>query len=116
MLLGISSAVYGFFVGKQLDPNFATTLYLGLVVALFFLWLLPTLSYLGTFLDIYEDQLVARKGVFGIKRVVAFNHIEDIAGSVARGLVINVKVEKPLVLKGYPKPKAIAAKLIALAK
>ncbi len=116
LLLGISSAVYGFFVGKQLDPNFATTLYLGLVVALFFLWLLPTLSYLGTFLDIYEDQLVARKGVFGIKRVVAFNHIEDIAGSVARGLVINVKVEKPLVLKGYPKPKAIAAKLIALAK
>mgnify|MGYP000732920593 FL=1 len=47
---------------------------------------------------------------------MAFADIESISGSVSKGVVINVKVEKPLVLKGYPKPKAIAADLIALAK
>ena len=116
LVLAACSAGYGFFVGKELDPNFATTLYFGLGVATFFLWLLPSLAYLGTWLDVYEGQLVARKGIFGVKRVVLFVDIEDIAGSVSKGVVINVKVEKPVVLKGYPKPKAIAANLIALAK
>jgi hypothetical protein len=116
VVLAACSAAYGFYLGKELDPNFAATLYLALAVTLFFLWLLPSLAYLGTFLDIYDNQVVARKGIFGVKRVVTFADIEDIAGSATRGVVINVKVEKPLVLKGYPKPKAIAAQLIALAK
>ena len=116
LVLGLCSAAYGFFAGKELEPSFAETLYLGLGVALLFLWLLPTLSYLGTWLDLYENQLVSRSGVFGVRRVVSFGDIEDISGSVTKGVVINIKVEKPLVLKGYSKPKAVAARLVALAK
>jgi hypothetical protein len=116
LVLALCSAVHGFFIGKQLEPDITATLYIGLGIALFFFWLLPTLAYLGTFTDVFETQLVARKGIFGVKRAVAFADIESISGSVSKGVVINVKVEKPLVLKGYPKPKAIAADLIALAK
>jgi hypothetical protein len=115
-VLAICSAAYGFFAGKELDANFSATLYIGIGIALFFLWLLPSLAYLGTFLDVYEGQLVARKGLFGLKRAVAFADIESISGSVSKGVVINVKVEQPLVIKGYAKPKALAARLIALAK
>lgn len=116
LVLAICATVQGFFFGKQLEPDFSATLYIGLSLALFFFWLLPTLAYLGTFVDVFETQLIARKGVFGVKRAVPFADIESIAGSVSKGVVIKVKVEKPLVLKGYPKPKAIAADLIALAK
>jgi membrane protein YdbS with pleckstrin-like domain len=116
LVLALCAAVHGFFIGKQLEPDFSATLYIALGLAMFFFWLLPTLAYLGTFVDLFEDQLVARKGIFGVKRAVPFVDIESISGSVSKGVVINVKVEKPLVLKGYPKPKAIAADLIALAK
>ena len=115
MLAGCS-AVFGFFVGKQLDGLLQQFLYPGLGVILFFFWLLPNLAYLGTFVDVYDSQLVARRGLFGAKRTVKFSEIESISGSVGKGVVINIKVEEPLVLKGYPKPKAIAAELIALAK
>jgi len=110
------SAVFGFFVGKQLDGLLQQFLYPGLGVILFSFWLLPNLAYLGTFVDVYDSQLVARRGLFGAKRTVKFSEIESISGSVGKGVVINIRVEEPLVLKGYPKPKAIAAELIALAK
>jgi hypothetical protein len=116
LALTACSAVFGFFVGKQLDGLLGQLLYPGLGAALFLFWLLPTLAYLGTFVDIYDSQLVARRGLFGAKRTVRFGEIESISGSVGKGVVINIKVEEPLVLKGYPKPKAIAAELIALAK
>jgi hypothetical protein len=116
LALTACSAVFGFFVGKQLDGLLGQLLYPGLGAALFLFWLLPTLAYLGTFVDVYDSQLVARRGLFGAKRTVKFAEIESISGSVGKGVVINIKVEEPLVLKGYPKPKAIAAELIALAK
>ena len=116
LALASCSAAYGFFVGKELDPSFAEALYLGIGIAIFFLWLLPSLAYLGTWLDVYETQFVARKGAFGVRRVVPFGDIEEITGSVTKGVVISIKLEKPLVFKGLPKPKAIAAQLIALAK
>lgn len=110
------SAVFGFFVGKQLDGLLGQLLYPGLGVVLFLFWLLPNLAYLGTFADVFDGQIVARRGLFGAKRTVKYAEIESISGSISKGVVINVKVEEPLVLKGYPKPKAIAAELIALAK
>ena len=116
LALTACSAVFGFFVGKQLDGLLGQLLYPGLGAALFLFWLLPTLAYLGTFVDVYDSQLVARRGLFGAKRTVKFGEVESISGSVGKGVVINIKVEEPLVLKGYPKPKAIAAELIALAK
>lgn len=116
IVLAGCSAVFGFFVGKQLDGLLDQLLYPALGVALFFFWLLPNLAYLGTFVDVFDNQLVARRGLFGAKRTVKFAEIESISGSVGKGVVINIKVEEPLVLKGYPKPKAIAAELIALAK
>jgi hypothetical protein len=116
LALTACSAVFGFFVGKQLDGLLGQLLYPGLGAALFLFWLLPTLAYLGTFVDVYDSQLVARRGLFGAKRTVKFSEIESISGSVGKGVVINIRVEEPLVLKGYPKPKAIAAELIALAK
>lgn len=116
LVLACCSAVFGFFVGKQLDGLLQQFLYPGLGVILFFFWLLPNLSYLGTFVDVFDGQLVARRGMFGSKRTVKYGEIESISGSVSKGVVINIKVEEPLVLKGYPKPKAIAAELIALAK
>lgn len=116
LVLAACSATYGFYFGKELETDFASSLYIGLGVTIFLLWLMPSLAYLGTYLDLYDNQLVARRGLFGAKRTVLFADIESIAGGVGKGVVINVKVEAPLVLKGYPKPKATAAKLIALAK
>jgi hypothetical protein len=116
IVLAGCSAVFGFFVGKELDGILDQLLYPGLGVVLFLFWLLPNLAYLGTFVDFFDGQLVARRGLFGAKRVIPFADIEDISASRTKGIVVNVKLQEPLHLKGYPKPKAIATQLIALAK
>lgn len=100
LVLAACSATYGFYAGRELDPQFATTLYAGLGVTIFLLWVLPSLSYLGTFIDIYETKLVVRKGIFGPKRTIEFAETKEFGD----------------VIKGYPKRKALAAELALLAK
>lgn len=102
LFLAAVSATYGFYIGKELEPGFASSLYTGLGISLLFFWLFPSLSYLGTYLDIYQDRLVTRKGIFGTKRVIEVTEFKDISLSA--------------LLKGYPKPKALAAELLLLAK
>lgn len=116
LILAGCCAVYGFFIGRQLDPSFEQLLYGSLGAALFILWLLPTLSYAGSFADIYQDRLIIRRGLFGKKRTVLFVDVLEITGGALRGVVLTVRDQENAVLKRYPKPKAIAAQLDALAK
>ena len=116
LILAGCCAVYGFFVGRQLDPSFEQLLYGSLGAILFLLWFIPSLSYAGTFADIYKDRLIIRRGLFGKKRTVLFADVLEISGGAVRGVVLAVRDQENAVLKRYPKPKAIAAQLNALAK
>lgn len=100
LVLAACSATWAFYAGRELDPQFAIELYVGLSITLFLLWVLPTLSYLGSFIDLYDTKLVVRKGIFGPKRVLEFSETKDFGD----------------VIKGYPSRKALAAELSALAK
>ena len=117
LALAAVGAVYGFFFGKQLEPDFSALLHAGLGVAAVALWLIPSLRYLGTFVDVFDEQLVTRYGIFGMKtRTILASEIEGVSVSAIRGVTIKVRDQESLSLKGYAKPKEIAAAIGALAK
>lgn len=117
LALAALGAVYGFFFGKQLEPDFSALLHAGLGVAVVAFWLIPSLRYLGTFVDVFDEQLVTRNGIFGMKtRTILSSEIEGVSVSAIRGVTIKVRDQEPLSLKGYAKPKEIAATIGALAK
>lgn len=117
LALAAVGAVYGFFFGKQLEPDFSAILHAGLGVAFVTLWLIPSLRYLGTFVDVFEDQIVTRNGIFGMKtRTILTSEIEGVSVSALKGVTVKVRDQEPLSLKGYAKPKEIAATIGALAK
>lgn len=117
LALAVVGAVYGFFFGKQLEPDFSALLHAGLGVAAVALWLIPSLRYLGTFVDVFDEQLVTRNGIFGMKtRTILASEIEGVSVSAIRGVTIKVRDQESLSLKGYSKPKEIAAAIGALAK
>ena len=117
LALAAVGAVYGFFFGKQLEPDFSALLHAGLGVAVVAFWLIPSLRYLGTFVDVFDERLVTRNGIFGMKtRTILSSEIEGVSVSTIRGVTIKVRDQEPLSLKGYAKPKEIAATIGALAK
>lgn len=117
LALAAVGAVYGFFFGKQLEPDFSALLHAGLGVAVVALWLIPSLRYLGTFVDVFDEQLVTRNGIFGMKtRTILASEIEGVSVSAIRGVTIKVRDQESLSLKGYAKPKEIATAIGALAK
>jgi hypothetical protein len=116
IVLGVASACYGFTVGRELDAQTAQLLFIGILIALFFLWLLPSLAYLGTYVDVYNDRIVLRAGLFGKRREIMRAEIREVTASAIRGVVITLNDDEVLHLKGYPKPRAIAELVSGTAK
>lgn len=116
LFLGIASAVWGFTIGKSIDPKFMQILDVGLLAAVFILWLMPSLGYLGTFVDVYNDRIVLRKGIFGRRREIMRTEIADVSASAIKGVVISLHAGEVLNLKGYSKPREIAELIAGTAK
>lgn len=81
------------------------------------LWFIPLLRYLSSYTDITNLRVLARSGLMGQHREEArlaqVNQVELTGG---RTITLHRNGEEPLVLRGVPKHKMVAAEIEALTR
>lgn len=81
------------------------------------LWLIPSLKFSGTFVDVKSSGLLICTGLGSSRRrELRWAEIASISYSPMRGILIAVKDEPELILRGYSNQKAIVAELQLLLK
>ena len=80
-----------------------------------FLWLLPSLKFAATFVDVTSTGVLISKG-FGSARRIELNwaQIASVTVSPIKGILIRTKDEAEHGLRGYSSQKAIAVELQSL--
>jgi hypothetical protein len=81
------------------------------VLAIIF-WLVPALKFSGTFIVVKSSGLLICNGLGSARRrELSWAEITSISYSPMRGILIAVKDEPELILRGYSSQKAIVAEL-----
>ena len=76
------------------------------------LWLVPSLKFSGTFVDVKSSGLLICTGLGSSRRrELSWAEITSISYSPMRGILIAVKGESEVILRGYSNQKAIVAQL-----
>ena len=113
--LALICAAVSFFSVYQLNDWQFYTLWITAGVAAFFAWLLPSIAFSATFIDVTSDGLLIARGLGSKRRTkLAWDEIASISYSPVRGILIRGKDESEHRLRGYANQKAIAAELQAL--
>lgn len=113
--LAVISGVTSFLSVYEMSDWLKYTLWVSAAVAAVILWLVPALKFAGTFVDVKSSGLTISSG-FGSarRRELTWAEIASISYSPMRGIVIAVKEESELILRGYSNQKAIVAELQTL--
>ena len=114
--LVLFTVVFGlsFMSGRVLEDWLAITINVaaGVLIALF--WLLPSIRYATTFVDITSTRIISRGGLFArVRRELSWSQVTGIEYSRTRGIVILAGEEPPLILTRMPRAKALAEELRA---
>jgi hypothetical protein len=113
--LAVISGVTSFFSVYNLSDWLKYTLWASAGVAAGILWLAPALKFVGTFVDVKSSGLTISSGLGAARRrELTWPEIASISYSPMRGIVIAVKEESELILRGYSNQKAIGAELQTL--
>ena len=113
--LALISAATSFFSVYELDAWAFYTLWVCAAVAALLAWVLPSLKFLATFVDVKSAGLLVSNGFGSSRRVeISWSEISSVNASAMRGIVISLKDETELVLRGYANQKAIVAELQSL--
>lgn len=115
LALALISAATSFFSVYELDTWAFYTLWISAGLAALIAWVIPSLKFVATFVDVTSNGLTVSAG-FGANRrqEIAWTEIKSVSASAMRGIVIGLDDESELVLRGYANQKAIAAELQAL--
>ena len=103
-----------FMSGRVLEDWLAITINVmaGVLIALF--WLLPSIRYATTFVDITSTRIISRGGLFArVRRELSWSQVTGIEYSRTKGIVILAGEEPPLILTRMPRAKALAEELRA---
>ncbi|MEY4451364.1 MAG: hypothetical protein RLZZ380_485 [Actinomycetota bacterium] len=113
--LALISGVTSFFSVYELADWLRYTIWASGAVTALVLWLIPSLKFSATFVDVKSSGLFVSRG-FGSsrRREIAWTEIAAINHSTMRGIVITTKDDSELFLRGYANQKAIVAELVAL--
>ena len=114
--LVLFAVVFGlsFMSGRVLEDWLAITINVaaGVLIALF--WLLPSIRYATTFVDITSTRVISRGGLFArVRRELSWSQVTGIEYSRTKGIVILAGEEPPLILTRMPRAKALAEELRA---
>ena len=114
--LVLFAVVFGlsFMSGRVLEDWLAITINVvaGVLIALF--WLLPSIRYATTFIDITSARIISRGGLFArVRRELSWSQVTGIEYSRTKGIVILAGEEPPLILTRMPRAKALAEELRA---
>jgi hypothetical protein len=124
LLPTISLALVSFalaFVADQLSPpDYEIALMAGALVAVLF-WVFPLLSYLGSYLELTNQRVIYRSGFLGFrKKQLPLSELSSLElqkdGLGAKAISILSVDGHELVIRGYARPKHLAAEIEALAK
>jgi hypothetical protein len=109
------------FVADQFSPlDYEIALMAGALVVVLF-WVFPMLSYLGSYLELTNQRIIYRSGFLGFrKRKLQLSELSSIElqkdGLGAKAISILSVDGHELVIRGYARPKYLAAEIEALAK
>ncbi len=114
--LVLFAVVFGlsFMSGRVLEEWLALTINVvaGVLIALF--WLLPSIRYATTFVDITSTRIISRGGLFArVRRELSWSQVTGIESSRTKGIIILAGEEPPLILTRMPRAKALAEELRA---
>lgn len=114
--LVLFAVVFGlsFMSGRVLEDWLAITINAAAGVLIAFFWLLPSIRYATTFVDITSTRIISRGGLFArVRRELSWSQVTGIEYSRTKGIVILVGEEPPLILTRMPRAKALAEELRA---
>ena len=114
--LVLFAVVFGlsFMSGRVLDEWLSITINAVAGVLVFVFWLLPSISYANTFVDITSTRIISRGGLFArVRRELSWSQVTGIEYSRTKGIVILAVEEPPLILTRMPRAKALAEELRA---
>lgn len=103
-----------FLSGRVLDEWLSITINsaAGVLIAVF--WLLPSIRYATTFVDITSTRIISRGGLFArVRRELSWSQVTGIEYSRTKGIVILAGEDAPLILTRMPRAKALAEELRA---
>lgn len=110
------AVVFGlsFMSGRVLEDWLAITINAAAGVLIAFFWLLPSIRYATTFVDITSTRIISRGGLFArVRRELSWSQVTGIEYSRTKGIVILAGEEPPLILTRMPRAKALAEELRA---
>lgn len=110
------AVVFGlsFMSGRVLDQWLSITINAVAGVLVFVFWLLPSIRYANTFVDITSTRIISRGGLFArVRRELSWSQVTGIEYSRTKGIVILAGEEPPLILTRMPRAKALAEELRA---
>lgn len=110
------AVVFGlsFMSGRVLDEWLSITINVVAGALAFVFWLLPSIRYANTFVDITSTRIISRGGLFArVRRELSWSHVTGIEYSRTKGIIILAGEEPPLILTRMPRAKALAEELRA---
>lgn len=113
--LALLSGATSFLSSYELSDWLRYTIWATIAVASIILWLIPSIRFSATFVDVKSSGLFISRG-FGSSRrhEIAWSEIVSVNYSALRGILINVKEDSEIALRGYGNQKAIVAELNSL--
>lgn len=115
IFLALISAAVSFASSYELLDWQVSLVWIGAGVATFILWVLPSLRFAATYLDVFSTGITIRSGLGSSKKVqLTWAEIAGVTASPIRGLIVKTKEENEYVLRGYSNQRAVANEITSL--
>lgn len=121
VLLGAVGFALAFVADQLSTADYEIALMAGALVLVMF-WVFPLLSYLGSYLELTNQRLVYRYGFLGFRKrqlqLAELSSLELQKSGALGGKSISILAldDSELVIRGYARPKHLAAEIEALAR
>jgi hypothetical protein len=115
--LALAFACFGvsFYSGRLLEPWMDIAMYSVAGAIAFFLWLIPVLRFLSSYVDVFTTRVLYRSGLMGQQRSEAnFSQVTDVRLGEGRRIQLALTNGEIIELPRLPKAKKLVAEIQAL--
>lgn len=115
LVLAIACFGVSFYSGRLPEQWMNITLYSVAGALAFFLWLIPVLRYLSSYVDLFTTRVLYRSGLMGQRRSeVNLSQVLDVRVGDGRRIQLTLTAGEIVELPALPKAKKLAAEIQAL--
>ena len=115
--LALAFACFGvsFYSGRLPEQWMDITMYSVAGAIVFFLWLIPVLRFLSSYVDVFTTRVLYRSGLMGQQRIEAnFSQVTDVRLGEGRRIQLSLTNGEIIELPRLPKAKKLVAEIQAL--